>query len=707
MPAPTSTPAPPNAINGGNSFARSYCRSFSAIDDKSVFVLGSDSRLWLELGPFGTAQQTRQVIDGNVQAYQWVDGLTAYVLGLDGNLWLEHSNPHSANNIWSENPREHVDGNVQAFQALDAETVFVLGKDGKLWLERAGANGKFGQVPPPRTQVNTPTGAAVTAFQAIDADDVYVLDSNQALWLLQAPFKYNTAPLVGPISYAVSSFQAADTDTVFFIDTANLLYLQRATTGSSGRSWLSESINLFPPPGNEVSGNVQAVQPLQPNPQADGSVVLAAYVLDNNPDHLVEDSDASAVTGGFGLTRYVWVWSPDQPLTAKLTAAIPQDYNVMDFQVLGSDVMTLGRDGNLWLVTGPLSVDTLPEIPQRVHIDGNVASPTAYGTGRPQFAVIDLIYAPPGTQGGKSQSSVTYTTDSTTGVTTEATQSFKEGLDVKASVGSDVTGSVSADFSVSQTDTNSLSIKAETDVNNSISWPGPPQDGINHYYDVFYVWLNPQVHTSVDTLNNLGWQLGSDGDMSVVEVYAGELLGVIPWHDASIKAKLDAAQLNQSSYSAILSVNPFTPPPSLQSFTAEPPPPPNYQPSSLDPNRFHPLSVPPELQQYSGPLQQGASPPLDTYTVSNTNDTTSSNETESQLGLTVSYSSPGISGPITASFSMSASFQWTYTNKQSVENKTTQSASVKIGGAAYGYNGPSTLNVYWDTLFNTFAFELV
>jgi hypothetical protein len=37
---------------------------------------------------------------------------------------------------------------------MDAAAAYVLGTDGNLWLEHAGPDGKFGQIPPPREQVD-------------------------------------------------------------------------------------------------------------------------------------------------------------------------------------------------------------------------------------------------------------------------------------------------------------------------------------------------------------------------------------------------------------------------------------------------------------------------------------------------------------------------------------------------------------------------
>jgi len=66
-------------------------------------------------------------------------------LGTNGNLWLEHG---PFGNV--PPPRQQVDGNVEAFQGLSATEVLVLGTDGNLWLE----HGPFGKVPPPRQQVD-------------------------------------------------------------------------------------------------------------------------------------------------------------------------------------------------------------------------------------------------------------------------------------------------------------------------------------------------------------------------------------------------------------------------------------------------------------------------------------------------------------------------------------------------------------------------
>jgi len=116
--------------------------SFQTVDDyQHIYVLGTNTNLWLEQSPFGSPPPTRAQVDGNVYAFQALDNQTVMVLGTDGNLWIEQGP------FGTVPPRRvQLDGHVQAMQALNSEEVLVLGNDGKLWLEQ----GPFGTVPPSR-----------------------------------------------------------------------------------------------------------------------------------------------------------------------------------------------------------------------------------------------------------------------------------------------------------------------------------------------------------------------------------------------------------------------------------------------------------------------------------------------------------------------------------------------------------------------------
>jgi hypothetical protein len=51
-------------------------------------------------------------------------------------------------------------------------------------------------------------------------------------------------------------------------------------------------------------------------------------------------------------------------------------------------------------------------------------------------------------------------------------------------------------------------------------------------------------------------------------------------------------------------------------------------------------------------------------------------------------------------------WQWTNKSSSSLSSSSTQIASATIGGPGYGYNGPTVIKVYEDTIYHTFEFEL-
>jgi hypothetical protein len=52
------------------------------------------------------------------------------------------------------------------------------------------------------------------------------------------------------------------------------------------------------------------------------------------------------------------------------------------------------------------------------------------------------------------------------------------------------------------------------------------------------------------------------------------------------------------------------------------------------------------------------------------------------------------------------SWEWSYKSSNSKSTGSTQSASVTVGGPAYGYTGPTVMRVYVDTIYHTFAFAV-
>jgi hypothetical protein len=625
--------------NPRSSISSRYCSSFQGIDSTNLYVLGSDGSLWLEHSPDGTVwNQTpppRELVDQNVQGFEALDENNVYVLGADGNLWLEHSVNGKFGQV--PPPREQVDGNVASFQAINSGQVYVLGDDGNLWLD-SNVGGKFGQVPPPRHQVD----ANVAAFVALPEDlyTIYVLGDDGNLWLehsVNGSFG-QVPPPREHVDGNVTAFQPISYDDVYVLADDGNLWLEHSVNGKFGQ---------VPPPREQVDGNVTAFQALSE------SVV-------------------------FVLSKDGTVWN-EHPVNGKFgTVPPPRDHlvaSVADFQVLTPpppdfplDLIAyfLNSEGDLYYGGG-------------AGVDGNVQLPLAYGSIIPNYLILTLVYAPPGTTTTMSvKSNVSYATGSSTGTTTSASSSFKAGVDVKAQVGGPIV-SASVDFSASKTTTDSSSIQLQKSENFTIVVSGPNMDGINHDDDLFYLWLNPALSVTTDPHNNVTWEVSArDGqEMNVQYVTVGQLKNPSTIPD-NLQQELVAAGLTQADYEAILSMNPFS-----------------FGPVAIDPNRY--IAQPQALSYEYLPTETQTQ----AYTLTSSETDTSTHTVENTYGVTASASA-GISGIVSASASFS--FQWTNTNSTSATQGTTNSATALIGQPSSGWNGSTEVLVYWDTLYKSFMF---
>jgi hypothetical protein len=307
------------------------------------------------------------------------------------------------------------------------------------------------------------------------------------------------------------------------------------------------------------------------------------------------------------------------------------------------------------------------------------------GTARPAYQILTVVYAPPGTNGGKSSSSVDYGAGSSTGTTTSTSSSFKAGVDVSTSGGFNL-GPVhlgaSTDFNYSSTTTDSSSVEIKKSENFDIKVSGPAQDGINHDHDLFYLWLNPMLSVTIDPENNLNWELGVDGPNMIIQYVTVDWLKNPSSMPAGVKQQLDAAKLTPADYRQILSTNPFA-----------------FGAKAIDPNRYLPID---QSFPYEPPDNASDPVPTQTYTVQNSVTQTSTHASQVQYGVSITVSA-GIK-LFEASLKVTGSFEWTNTASSSLSNQSSQSASVTIGGPAFGYTGPTDLDAYWDTVYNSFMF---
>lgn len=310
------------------------------------------------------------------------------------------------------------------------------------------------------------------------------------------------------------------------------------------------------------------------------------------------------------------------------------------------------------------------------------------GSARPKYLVLTVIYAPPGTNGGHSTSSVSYQAGSSTGTTTSASQSFKaaNSLSFEASggiLGTGGSGGVSFEYSRSTTDSQSLDIKKSTTA--TITQAGPAQDGINHDEDEIWLLLNPTVNLALSS-SSAAWLLANT-QSPVQYVHCGWLNGhqTMP---PGVATALQSAGITAQDYPDILVRDPFS-----------------GGSSPLDPQRFVSLST---TFPYEPPYAPSDPVPTTTFNVSDSSAATVGTTVADtyKVGLSMSASG-GFLDFAKATLKDTSTWEWTNKTSQSSSTGTSQSATVTVGGPAYGYSGPTVMQVYLDSMYHTFAFVIV
>ena len=310
-----------------------------------------------------------------------------------------------------------------------------------------------------------------------------------------------------------------------------------------------------------------------------------------------------------------------------------------------------------------------------------ILAPTMlYGaTIRPRYQILTVVYAPPGTNGGHSTSSVEYSHGSSAGTTTTISNSTKAGVSVTVSVGIPKELGASASFGVSsnQTDTTALDVKKSDTYTLKVS--GPSADGIDHDHDLIYLWLNPIVTAAFDSNGNVRWGLAVDGpDMIIQYVYAGWLKDPVKY-----KEQLAPLGLADDEYPEILKADPLA-----------------YG-GPIPDGRYVQTT---QTFPYRAPYTATDPVPTQTYNAQDITTDTETHSTQQQIDIKIS-----VSFDLTAIWSLKSEFDMTFTyTSTKVNTKTaTNTATVVVGGPAFGYTGSTNIAVYWDTIYRTFMFAFI
>ncbi len=199
--------------------------------------------------------------------------------------------------------------------------------------------------------------------------------------------------------------------------------------------------------------------------------------------------------------------------------------------------------------------------------DGTQSVPltAAYGAVNPRYQLLSILYAPPVSATGKS-SVVEYADGSSMGSAVSTTKAFSNDISVSASVSAFGVGA-SAGFDVSESSANTQSVSVTKSLTITKTVTGSDTtDGIDHDWDVYLVWINPQMVALVGqgTGPDLdarkcvwGLQVSPDEGLVFVPLTGGQLKGTAPI-SAGVKKILDGMGMTTTDCNNILATNPFS-----------------------------------------------------------------------------------------------------------------------------------------------------
>lgn len=354
--------------------------------------------------------------------------------------------------------------------------------------------------------------------------------------------------------------------------------------------------------------------------------------------------------------------------------------------------------------TGPASIDFQLRVNQlrqtlqgdlvREHTDcGPATDGFITGTGRirPDYLILTVVYAPPGSSSGVAgmgASSVDYSNQSATGSAVSVQQSWTNKLDIDGTFSGGAFGddaSLELDFSTSsdKTDKNEVDITKTTKGEIKIS--GPAVDGVDHDNDRIYLLLNPVV-TLTQTKTSASWVLGVDGPQELINYVEVGWLKNPANMPPGVQSALRAAGITPDVYPTIMKVDPFA--------TGSTP---------IDPARFVELS---EGFPFEPVSTATATPGNTTGTFTNDTKYVSSIVNTATFGVAVTVTAKV--DAVFASLALKVSDAFTYTHQKGVlnSNEIVQSAAFTIAQPAFGYTGGSYVFVYWDSVFQTFMFSI-
>jgi hypothetical protein len=309
------------------------------------------------------------------------------------------------------------------------------------------------------------------------------------------------------------------------------------------------------------------------------------------------------------------------------------------------------------------------------------------GTVVPQYMVESVIYAPPGSKASHTNNMVTYAAGSTVGTLTSASKTFKTGVSVSVDVSAAAGGTaqLGGKFSASKSATTKEAFEVQLTSTASEELPGPPSDGINHDFDEIILLLNPSMKFEAGAAW-VRW-LPDNSIPTEIRLFVGELNGHFQM-DPGHTAMLQNAGVTPPEYLKIMARDPLA--------VANP----TYSLPRYQLQRVIDLVPAPTAD---------AMPTTFSDTITNTTKNSTSNEATDEYSVQISASGGANVGVLAVKLNETMTWDWKHTSSITQSNGTTDSAHLTVSGPSYGnpQHVPAELEIYFDTVYRTFAFNLV
>lgn len=344
-----------------------------------------------------------------------------------------------------------------------------------------------------------------------------------------------------------------------------------------------------------------------------------------------------------------------------------------------------------------------------VNVNGNYVFGNWRGTIYPKYQVLGVDYAPPG-----SRSFVSYSANFSRGGSTSLTQAFsnqtsvsvtstlKVGIEpVKASHSTTITGA----YSQQGETTNGSSWSINATGGQTVSGPASSAAGIDHNYDIVWLWLNPAVDLTLTGPASFNWDgyaynaADPVNQMDVLYLYVYELKNpaLIPANVASRLARTwdvsGVGGLTDADYQAILTANPFATNPL-------------YDPNMDSSGRFSPAGGRTFDYRPAGTGGQAVTEYFETTAQTSTTNTSTAEDTRS-IGFSVE-NSVNTSFKVGFDLNLKVSHTWTTSTRSSTSNTLApgQKAGFSITGpeAADNYTGPTAIQIWRDNIYGSYMF---